>query len=67
MRYKLMLTLLVLILLIFVPACSDTAATASDPCAWVRPLSWHERDTPGTLRAIFSHNLKVEQFCQQGR
>lgn len=50
-----------LILMSFVSGC----ATTSEPPKIVRhPLcqiiSWHEDDTPTTLRQIFAHNLKVE-------
>ena len=53
-----------LTLMLCVSACASTnGPTPSDPCNWVRPITWSDKDTDGTQREIFAHNLKYEQFC----
>lgn len=44
---------------------SGCAATNEpvDDCSWVKPISWHEDDTPTTKQEVFAHNLKWESFC----
>lgn len=52
-----------------VSGCASTSgieptAVSLEVCpAWVKPLTWSSKDTEETQIEIFSHNLKVEEFC----
>ena len=54
--------LAVVCLTLTLSGCVSTSAPV-DECAWAKPISWHEDDTPTTKQEVFAHNLKWEKFC----